>query len=359
MVGLTKRDAVFCEGFVAFDRDGLEHFVVVVKWTYTLPTDGAPRLHDDPVPVLVTDMYWGDPGTSSIRYEADTAYHKPRVDVLVNGSAWAPHGRPVTELPVELSTRFWTKTIHVSGDRRWARGISGLRSSPPMPFLQMPVRWERAFGGVDALTGRIEVRNPVGVGFGTPRNEAEGTRLPNLETPQAPQTRWNEIVPPVGLSAVDRSWEPRRRHAGTYDEEWKRQRFPFLPLDFDERFFQNAPEDQYLERYVPGEPIALRNLSPRGDLVIHLPPCEIPVYARFAGRRERFAIVPDSVLIEPDADRLVLSGRLRIKIGVKADRLREVIVGRFPPGEERAFLSGKRYLSSSALDESTASDSDE
>jgi hypothetical protein len=345
MVGLTRRGPTPCEGFVAFDRDGAEWFVVVAKSTYALVPDGSPRLHEEPVPVLVADVYWGEPGKSSTRYEADTALCKRRVDVLVNGSAWGSQGRPVTTVVVELSTRDWTKTLQVSGDRRWTKGLGGVRSSPPAPFLQMPLVWERSFGGVDERSGMMEARNPVGVGFGLSRNNADGSRLPNIEDVRAPQRGLNDTVLPVGLSAVGRSWEPRRQYAGTYDEAWQRRRFPFLPLDFDERFFQCAPGDQYLDRYVPGEPIALRNMSPRGDIVIRLPPWETPVYARFGQRREKFAIVPDSVLIEPDAGRMVLCGRIRIEIGRKPDQLREVIVGDMQGGEERAFLTGKRYLS--------------
>jgi len=41
-----------------------------------------------------------------------------------------------------------------------------------------------------------------------------------------------------------RNWEPRYKLAGTYDQKWLDDVFPFLPADFDERYYQAAPEDQ-------------------------------------------------------------------------------------------------------------------
>lgn len=40
---------------------------------------------------------------------------------------------------------------------------------------------------------------------------------------------------------MGRSWQPRLRYAGTYDQHWMDERLPFLPEDFDLRYFQSAP----------------------------------------------------------------------------------------------------------------------
>ena len=36
-------------------------------------------------------------------------------------------------------------------------------------------------------------------------------------------------------------------YAGTYDQNWLDNVFPFLPADFDERYYQAAPEDQQID----------------------------------------------------------------------------------------------------------------
>jgi hypothetical protein len=52
----------------------------------------------------------------------------------------------------------------------------------------------------------------------------------------------------------------------------------------------------------------------------------------------------DTVIVEPEQSRLILTSRIAIEVGCKIDRLREVTVGQLKPGEERAFLTGKRYF---------------
>ena len=46
---------------------------------------------------------------------------------------------------------------------------------------------------------------------------------------------------PGGFGPIGPDWEPRQRHAGTYDERWKRERAPVLPADFDPRHNCVAP----------------------------------------------------------------------------------------------------------------------
>ena len=47
-------------------------------------------------------------------------------------------------------------------------------------------------------------------------------------------------------------WQPRVQWGGTYGDKWAKDRQPLLPEDFDERFFQSAPEDQQAPTYLKG-----------------------------------------------------------------------------------------------------------
>ena len=345
MIGLTNRAGISSEGVVAFDVNGEQSFVVIAKATYEIVPGADLRLHAEQVPVAMADQHWGEPGVSSVRYEADIAPHKRHADLVLNATAWAPRGRSVTQISVELSTRTRTKRLLVTGDRRWVTGLGGMRSTPPEPFVKMPLIYERAFGGTQAASGAVDIRNPVGVGYSASSRDVDGRSLPNIEDPRAVVARWNDKPAPAGVAAVGRSWQPRSKYAGTYDQRWMDERFPFLPLDFDDRYFLSAPEDQQLAAYVSGEPILLRNMSPQGDLLIHLPDFSIAVYVRTDRRRLKLTLKADSVLIEPDLGRVIITGRLRLPLGRKPDALRHVVVGQFTAGEERAFLTGKRYLS--------------
>ena len=48
--------------------------------------------------------------------------------------------------------------------------------------------------------------------------------------------------------------------------------FPFLPPDFDDRYFQMAPPDQQIDYPRGGEEVQLVNLTPEGRLGFQLPP---------------------------------------------------------------------------------------
>jgi hypothetical protein len=45
----------------------------------------------------------------------------------------------------------------------------------------------------------------------------------------------------------------RRKYAGTYDEQWQKERCPLLPDDFDERFLQAAPTALTVPGYMQGD----------------------------------------------------------------------------------------------------------
>src|SRR4051794_25967146 len=114
MVGLTSRTAVPLEGFVAFDPNGHETFVVVAKATFALRPGGPVTMHEEQAPVVMADEFWGSVGASSVKYEADTAHRKPGTDLVLSGSAWAPGASPATQVIAEVATRTWRKQLLVT-----------------------------------------------------------------------------------------------------------------------------------------------------------------------------------------------------------------------------------------------------
>ena len=345
---VTARTSFAHHGFVAFDRDGHDQFIAVIKATYQIQTSGELVVADEQIPVFHADQFRGEPARSSIRYEADLASHKPGVDVLINGTAYARS--PVQQLFVEFQFRQIRKRLLVTGDRVWLTGAFGARVSSPRAFTEMPIVFERAFGGTDIRTDRAtaELRNPIGRGFCQTAPE-EGTPLPNIELPSQPISSWKDRPHPAGFGVVGRGWQPRIARAGTYDENWRMSRFPLLPADFDDAHFLAAPDDQVLDELNAQEPLVLRNLTPDPELRIVIPSLRVPVFARWNQRTKRLDATPDTIIVEPDDRRVMLVCRLALPFGPKVNRLREVIVGELSRGEERAVLTGKRYLPLHAL----------
>ena len=193
------------------------------------------------------------PGRSATLVECDYALEKPRCDVLLNGAAYAPGGRPVERIAVGLQVGAWRKSFVVWGNREWRRAGVGYAPSEPEPFERMPISYDNAFGGTDErMRDPAQVRsylpNPVGRGWhmhiypelviGAPVSNTEEIRDPVRD----PGGKYR----PMAFGPIGRGWPSRIRYAGTYDQNWIDNVFPFLPDDFDSRYFQCAPEDQQI-----------------------------------------------------------------------------------------------------------------
>ncbi len=304
-------DACACGEAVALDRDGAEFYVVVVKQSFTWDLSGRSR----PLPpqaVVDQDVYEGDPATSSILLETELAPRKPQVDVLLAGEVVSSQAVDSVVMKLEVGAGI-SKTARVFGDRIWVLGyVSGLRATDPRPFERMPITWSRSFGGVDAQSpAHCERRNLSGTGYARHASSALGKRLPNFEAADDVIRSWSDRPEPVGFGPVARSSPSRLRWGGTYDQAWLDEHFPLHPPDFDDRFWNCAPDDQQLDSYVPGDLVRLRGMTPEGDTRFVLPSFDVPItiLERQGGKAEGYA-TPDTIVIEPAQRRISVVGEV-------------------------------------------------
>ena len=306
------------------DRNGAEIWLVAVKCTFDIMPDGTTEVSAEQPPVLRVPEYHGEPGKSSIKYENDLVLTKTTTDIVVIGHAYAPGGRPTTETDVGLRVGPVQKVLQVTGDRRWdAPGISS-----PEPFLRMPLVYERAFGGVDARSEHPERdwdwRNPVGTGFAMSRDNLAGIALPNIEYPNEAVCAWSDRPRPAGFGPIGSHWQPRVGLAGTYDDTWMKTRQPLLPDDFDDRFFQYAPQDQQSPEFLRGgEPATLYRLTPGGELRFTLPKLFLGFETQFYdGSSETHKTRRlHSVILEPDHPRVSLVWHTALRCHGKGHKL--------------------------------------
>ena len=108
------------------DRDGAEVWLVAVKASFDILPDGSTVPSAEQPPVLRVPAYFGDPATSSIRYEADLVLTKTTTDVLLVGNAHAPGGQPVTELDVGFRVGALQKQIRAVGERGGMIGVNSI-----------------------------------------------------------------------------------------------------------------------------------------------------------------------------------------------------------------------------------------
>jgi hypothetical protein len=314
------------------DPEGIDTLYVVVKATFELASPC--KLTAQQVPVRLADEFLGEPGRSSVAQPGDVHLAKPSTDVLVLGRAWAPKGQPVGQLDCSVRVGALEKHVRVFGERSWKSGFFSTSPSAPTPFVSMPLVWERAFGGALVLDEKgdkvlWEPRNPVGRGIAARQKKAEwrAVPVPNLEDPAQPLTRAGQRPTPACFAPLAPSWSPRKEFAGTYDEAWQKNRAPYLPKDFDPRFFQLAPAGLVASApLVGGEPVELVNLSQAGPVRTSLPGGSPTVSVRIAGRVEAPPPRLELVLIEPDAHRFVLLWRSALRCDKQALRVEEVTI---------------------------------
>jgi hypothetical protein len=309
------------------DLAGVDTLFTVLKATFTLGARVA--LAEDQVPVALADQHYGEPGLSSVRVPSDVCIGKPSTDILLVGSAWAPGGRATWQMDVSVAVGPVSKSARVFGDRVWDSSPAGATLVWVAPFERMPLVWERAYGGTDQTERgpTAEPRNPVGLGFRA-RDGAKplaGLPAPNVEDPASPISSWKDTPPPAGFAPIAPHWEPRKSYAGTYDETWQKTRAPYLPNDFDPRFFQLAPPGLSASgRLQGGELVDLRGVTPDGVLQFTLPSARVHVVYRLDTGEETRPAALDTIILEPDAGRLMMVWSAALPCDKAALKVREI-----------------------------------
>jgi hypothetical protein len=151
----------------------------------------------------------------------------------------------------------------------------------------------------------------------------------------------------MGFGPIGRNWVPRYPFAGTYDQNWLDHVFPFLPQDFDDRYYQAAPEDQQIDYPQGGEEVQLLNLTPEGRTRFRLPTLGVPVvFFRKQGEPEHQQAVLDTIVIEPDLQRMLLTWRASVALKRNIFEMAQVLVGSMSRAWWRARRLGKTYYPS-------------
>lgn len=316
--------------------------VVVVKASFAIPRqpDGTVELATPQEPLYETDGYWGEPGYSSPQYENDYATRKPLCDVLISGQAVVTDANPVEQLVVSAQVGSLSKQFRVTGERYWQKQLFRYKPSEPEPFQQHPLRWETAYGGTlpdpeqAGYTLGCWASNPIGTGFllkGQEPTALDQLPLARTEALDDPIQTPYQTCQPQGFGPIARHWQPRLQYAGTYDADWIKNRKPFLPDDFDERYYQCAPADQQIPHLQGGESVWLVNLSPWGELRFRIPRLHPPVsvWLRNGGKKDLLLCV-DTLHINTFKHTFMLTARTHIPFIHSIHEISRIIIGTPP-----------------------------
>jgi hypothetical protein len=289
------------------DHKGRPVFCVLVKRTYNIRSAGQVQ-RTESRPLVQVDQYYddGDPEWTTVKYETDFAPFKLATDVVVIGKAIAPGGEPVPQLDVTVEVASHQKTVRVTGDRHCLyRENASPAFSDPVPFTEMPIQYDRAYGGRDTRSNPEEPfyypRNDVGMGIAlkNAKDIVEGLRLPNIEDPGDLLTPdrvtfekpdfWSAQPLPDGLGWFQRTWYPRCSFTGAtpayveIDTVLREETLGLVPkgqialsrqfklASFDLRFHNGASRGLALPYLRGDETFRLTNLTLDGSLTSQLP----------------------------------------------------------------------------------------
>ncbi|MCP3690056.1 MAG: DUF2169 domain-containing protein [Gammaproteobacteria bacterium] len=305
---------------------GVDTMYAMVKASFNIGPKWT--LLDEQIPPVEADIYWGEPESSSIKYASDYHTGKPSTDIIVTGLACAAEQQMVKQLDVGLSVGRVSKNIRVYGDRQWFDG----RISEPAPFKTMPLVYEKSFGGMHLVEGEVDsadARNPLGIGFAGNRSakQMNGVPLPNLEDPRDLISEHSQTPMPACFGYCSPAWEPRVSYAGTYDETWQTQRAPYLPEDFDSRFFNMAHPDLVYPGYLQGgEVISITGMHPGGALNFELPEVKLVSQFKIKDKLNKTAFNLETLHIEPNLLQLSMIWRASYPCDKKALKIDEIKV---------------------------------
>ncbi|HHM04788.1 MAG TPA: DUF2169 domain-containing protein [Gammaproteobacteria bacterium] len=308
LINDTPFAVAWLPGKVHYPRDTL---TVMVKGAFRLQAGGVAVLDEDEPAQFSGDLYYGEDASSGCRYDSDFAYFKPRADLILVGTCHAPRGQAVPACEVVFGVGSWRKSLWVVGERQWNKRLLGERMSEPQPFVSLPLRYDYSYGGAGFAA------NPLGKGY-RPVTDAGGDKvhyLPNIEHPRHRIRSAKDQLAPAGFGPLDRTWLERRSRMGSYDETWRKTRWPWFPADFDWRAQNAAPSDQQLEGYLRGdESLLFENMHPEhARYRSRLPGLRVRGFVEegegAAGHTREVPLVLDTLWVDLDAERLVLLWR--------------------------------------------------
>jgi hypothetical protein len=287
---------------------GQHIFSVIVKRTYRITEDGRVERNDVDHELRLIDQYYddGDPEWATVQYESEVAPYKVSTDVVVIGKAYAPRGNPTERMTVGVQVGNRKKVLVVTGNRRcsYREGAAPVFTDPE-PFIDIDIRYERAYGGRDEKSlpdvPFLYPRNFLGVGvvLRNVKDAVEGMPLPNIEDPQDLLTpervfieepdRWHLQPLPQGFGWRQRTWYPRCALLGSYPPfidpgtVTAEERMGLLPKDhvalakqsrlrpLEAQFANGASFGMIFPSFKSDETIVLGGLTPTGFLRFTLP----------------------------------------------------------------------------------------
>ena len=246
---------------------------------------------------------------SQLLRTSDFAPYRPATDVTALAIARAPGEQAQSSWLSGIMVGEKQHVLRVHGPRYWQHSrLSGWKITQAQPALEVPLNYTAAFGGPILVksdhveNGNVDIWNPIGPGIlhkDTPKQNA--ILAPSIEHADHPIDDPFTSYQPQGIAPIAPVWRFREQFVGTYDQTWLKTQHPFLPPDFDPRFYNVAHPALQFEPFLRGdELVRAANMFPsRPDLAFYLPNLAFGAVAtRDSGQTVKSPMALDGVHLE-------------------------------------------------------------
>lgn len=299
--------------------------IVVAKATYTIGADQQLELDTQaPLPVLDDD----EETDLGLIPRDDLPREDGAFEVILLGKAHTPGGRAALRTAVKLQVGAVRRELAVFGDRVWQGQGKHAQIGEAAGFTEMPLTWDRAFGGSceveidrEATVTVDDPRNPAGRGFdpeprarhlgkylaaprGYPRLP-EVRPLPNLEDPAALIGAYDEEPRPACWATVPMTSYLHVERGVIPPTEPGSARLVLTP-----GILHRAHPDWVIARPGAGAPVVLEGAHPDGPLRFALPELRVIADYQLGAVGGQDDLMPQLLLLLPEQRRCVLVYRL-------------------------------------------------
>ncbi|HID37520.1 MAG TPA: DUF2169 domain-containing protein, partial [Ghiorsea sp.] len=268
------------DSYEYLDRDGMEYALILVRGRFKLESAKDSDSHDwnlvpdeDQGELFDDDIHYDNDPTASICFEKDRVDFKPTTDVIVNGYAYAPEGKPAKSWLAGIKIGTHEKIVKVYGQRYWEKQGDNWTLSDAEPCQKVALRYENAYGGEPSPDSdpKLTQFNPVGKGVFNAKTTEKRRPAHQIEHPDEPIVHINTRYYPQGTGIIHREWQPRKSLKGEVSPYITKE----MPPEQGEnlRGNQAAPFELMMPKYLRGdETILLANLLEGNERqVIKLP----------------------------------------------------------------------------------------
>lgn len=287
---VENRTPFGCVGYFVCDLNGAEYWAVAATALFGIRDDGLLAIAEKQRQPLLAPLY-RDKEARELWVEADLSPFRPRPDIIVSGVACRPDMAPFRRHEAWIKVGVLEKRASFFGARRLRKTKERVLVERGPDIAEAPLSWTAALGGPDVLDPAAEPHdhNPIGMGWTTRWERLpDGVEidLPFIENPAHPIAIGEPLPAQHGFGALQPAWRPRRDHAGTYDDAWRKSRAPLLPQDFSDDFHQSALPDQiYPGALQGGAPVEIDGFHRDGPYRFHLPQMILEARTRIGSER--------------------------------------------------------------------------